>query len=100
MESNYTLDMESGPFEKLLSLAEAAEIWRVDESTIRKAIAAGKLYEGHDCRKFGKQWVITVDAMARVFNRTACKYDYMPWSDYLVELRKARAAERGKIPVS
>ena len=95
MEINYTLNMESGPFEKLLSLAEAAEIWRIDESTIRKAIAAGRLYEGLDCRKFGKQWVVTVDAMARVFNRTACKYDYMPWSNYLSELHKDRIADRG-----
>ena len=54
-------------FEGLLSLADAAKIWGINESTVRKAIAAGRLVQGRDCQKYGKQWVVTVDAMAREF---------------------------------
>ncbi len=73
----------------LLSTAEAAEIWGLEESTIRKAINQGRLIDGQDCRKFGKQWVVTVDGMARVFNRTATAHDYTPWTTYLAKLRKS-----------
>lgn len=79
----YSLDLQLGPFANLLSLAEAAEIWRIDQSTIRKAIEAGRLKPGSDCRKFGKQWVITVDAMRREFPRGSTY-----WSMYIVGLRK------------
>ena len=33
----------SDPFKELISLAEAAELWKIEESTIRKAIASGKI---------------------------------------------------------
>ena len=42
-----------------------------------------------DCRKFGKQWVVTADAMHREFG------GWEPWSKYLTDLRKARIAEQG-----
>ena len=73
----------AGPWKELLSLAEAAEIWRIEESTIRKAIAAGRLVDGRDCRKFGKQWVLTTEAMAREF-----RGGWSPWSEQKVMLRK------------
>lgn len=92
MDINYNLDMERGPFYQLLSFAEAAEIWKIDPSTLRKAVADGRLYPGVDCRKFGKQWVVTVDAMARVFSRTG-RTDFSPWSRFITSLRKARTAE-------
>ena len=46
-------------FTGLLSLHEAALIWNIDDSTIRKAIEFGRLVDGDDCCKFGKQWVVT-----------------------------------------
>lgn len=70
------------PFEELLSLAEAASIWGKEESTIRRAIAQGRLIEGEECRKFGKQWVVTVDGMAKAFCKIEGKSDYAPWSRY------------------
>lgn len=88
MDINYTLDMERGPFSQLLSFAEAAELWRIDQSTLRKAVASGKLKVGVDCRKFGKQWVVTADAMHREF-----RGGWAPWSVFLTDLRKARAEE-------
>ena len=54
-------------FDSLLSCSDAAELWHVDQSTLRKAIASGRLREGTDMVKFGKQWVITVKAMQKTF---------------------------------
>lgn len=88
MDINYTLDTERGPFAQLLSFAEAAEIWGIDQSTLRKAVAAGRLVEGRDCRKFGKQWVVTVEAMRKLYQG-----NWNPWVSFLTDLRKARAAE-------
>lgn len=48
-----------GPFQNLFSIAEAADLWCINESTLRKAIADGRMIPGKDCRKFGKQWVVT-----------------------------------------
>lgn len=57
-------------FGRLLSLADAAKMWDIDDSTIRRAIAAGKLITGIDCKKYGKQWVIAIDAMVRLYGRS------------------------------
>lgn len=81
------LDMRGGPFDELLSFAEAAEIWGVDQSALRKAVASGRLQPGRDCRKFGKQWVVTANAMHREF-----RGGWAPWAEYLVKLKKARKA--------
>lgn len=54
-------------FDDLLSLKEAAELYGREESTLRRAISNGKLVEGEDCKKFGKQWVIKKSSMERVY---------------------------------
>ena len=82
------LDLQKGRFRALLSAAEAAEIWGIDSSAIRKAIIDGRLIEGQDCRKFGKQWVVTVEAMARTFWG-----GWVPWQNYLTILREERLEE-------
>ena len=43
------------------------ELWGLNESTLRKAITYGKLVNGVDVCKFGKQWVVSVDAMKREY---------------------------------
>lgn len=58
-----------GPFADLLSAAEAADLWNIDDSAIRKAALDGRLTEGKDCKKFGKQWIITRKAMRKVFGK-------------------------------
>lgn len=55
------------PFDGLMSFADATELWGLNESTLRKAIAYGKLINGIDACKFGKQWVISVEAMKREY---------------------------------
>ena len=55
------------PFDNLMAFGDATEIWGLNESTLRKAIAYGRLVNGIDVCKFGKQWVITIDAMRREY---------------------------------
>ena len=42
-------------------------LWNLNESTLRKAITYGKLVNGVDVFKLGKQWVISVTAMKREY---------------------------------
>ena len=62
------------PFSNLLAMSDATELWHLNESTLRKAIAYGKLKEGIDVCKFGKQWVVSKDAMIREYGLPAVEY--------------------------
>lgn len=55
------------PFDGLIAFSDATQIWGLNESTLRKAIAYGKLINGQDVCKFGKQWVISYEAMNREY---------------------------------
>ena len=55
------------PFDGLLSFSDATLLWGLNESTLRKAIAYGKLVNGVDACKYGKQWVVSIDAMRREY---------------------------------
>ena len=55
------------PFDGLMAVSDATELWGLNESTLRKAITYGKLVNGVDVCKFGKQWVVSVDAMKREY---------------------------------
>lgn len=55
------------PFDGLMSFNDATTLWVLNESTLRKAITYGKLVNGIDVCKFGKQWVISMDAMKREY---------------------------------
>lgn len=57
------------PFDGLLSFKEATDRWKLNESTLRKAVVYGKLIEGQDVKKFGKQWIITQEAMEREYGK-------------------------------
>lgn len=54
-------------FDGLVALSDATELWSLNESTLRKAISYGKLVEGVDVCKFGKQWVVSMEAMQREY---------------------------------
>lgn len=56
-------------FDGLLSFNDATTMWGLNESTLRKAISYGKLINGVDVCKFGKQWIITIDAMEREYGK-------------------------------
>ena len=55
------------PFDGLMAFSDATDIWGLNESTLRKAIIYGKLVNGIDVCKFGKQWVISSNAMKREY---------------------------------
>ena len=55
------------PFDGLMAFSDATALWRLNESTLRKAISYGKLVNGVDVCKFGKQWVVSMSAMRREY---------------------------------
>lgn len=55
------------PFDGLIAFSDATELWGLNESTLRKAVTYGKLVNGVDVCKFGKQWVVSIDAMRREY---------------------------------
>ena len=57
------------PFDGLMAFTDATQLWGLNESTLRKAIAYGKLVNGVDACKYGKQWVISIDAMKREYGQ-------------------------------
>lgn len=57
------------PFDGLMAFSDATELWGLNESTLRKAITYGKLVNGVDVCKFGKQWVVSIDSMQREYGR-------------------------------
>ena len=57
----------NNPFEGLLSFKEATDLWGLNESTLRKAVAYGKLKENIDVKKFGKQWIVTKKSIEREY---------------------------------
>ena len=59
------------PFDGLMAFSDATELWGLNESTLRKAISYGKLVNGVDVCKFGKQWVVSIDAMKREYGAAA-----------------------------
>ncbi len=55
------------PFDGLMAFSDATALWGLNESTLRKAIAYGKLINGIDVCKFGKQWIVSMEAMRREY---------------------------------
>ena len=55
------------PFDGLIAFSDTTELWGLNESTLRKAISYGKLVNGVDVCKFGKQWVVSAEAMKREY---------------------------------
>ena len=55
------------PFDGLMAFSDATTMWGLNESTLRKAVVYGKLRDGIDVCKFGKQWVVSMDAMRREY---------------------------------
>lgn len=60
------------PFDGLISFSDASELWGLSESTLRKAVAYGKIVPGVGARKYGKQWIINREAMLREYGNLVC----------------------------
>lgn len=57
------------PFDGLIAFTDATQLWGLNESTLRKAIFYGKLVNGVDACKYGKQWVVSIEAMKREYGQ-------------------------------
>lgn len=57
----------SGPLYEVYTPTEAAFLWGLNESTVRKAIQNGKFKYGHDYRKAGVITFITKDALINMY---------------------------------
>ena len=66
-------EMINTAFDNLIALSDATILWGLNESTLRKAISYGKLQEGIDVMKYGKQWIITMEAMVREYGEPNTK---------------------------
>lgn len=51
----------------ILTFTEASEEWGLDSSTLRKVVKTNKLTENIDYRKSGKVWLITREAMIKLY---------------------------------
>ena len=66
----YTAITRASTMSSLMSFGDASELWGLNESTLRKAVSYGKLVNGVDVCKFGKQWVVSKAAMKRTYGET------------------------------
>ena len=62
-------ELVNTPFDNLISFKDATDLWGLNESTLRKNISYGRLKDGTDVMKFGKQWIITKEAMIRLYGK-------------------------------
>lgn len=53
----------------VMTFAEASEKWGLGESTLRSAIHSERFTEGIDYKKSGKVWLVTKEAMERVYGK-------------------------------
>jgi len=82
------------PFDGILALSDATELWGLNESTLRKAITYGKLKVGYDVCNYGKQWVVTKAAMIREYGELDGRFydDYWNSTSMVAE----KSGEYGK----
>lgn len=63
--------MENKGINNILTFTEASQKWNIDSSTLRKLVTTGKLIEDVDYRKSGNVWLITKEAMKKVYGEEA-----------------------------
>lgn len=59
--------MAKGSFEGLYTFIEVAQIYGMDDSSLRKQVARNKFIIGKDIKKMGRTWIITEQAMVKNF---------------------------------
>ena len=59
--------MANGSFDGLYTFCEAAKIYDLDDSCLRKRVARGKFVIGEDVKKMGATWIITEQALVNSF---------------------------------
>lgn len=59
--------MGNGSFKGLYTFQQVADIYGLDNSTLRKQVSTGKLINNVEVKKFGKTWLITEQSMIKHF---------------------------------
>jgi len=59
--------MNIEPIQFVMTFAEATDRWQLGVSTLRSMTGDGRLEENKDYRKSGKVWLITYDAMVKLY---------------------------------
>lgn len=54
-------------WDEMMSARQAEEKYNKRPGTLRKAISIGKFVEGVDCKKFDRDWIISVEALEREY---------------------------------
>lgn len=57
----------------VMTFAEATEKWGLGESTLRSTVRTDRLQEGIDYKKSGKVWLITFEAMLKIYGEPKIK---------------------------
>lgn len=52
----------------ILTFGEAAKLWGLDSSSLRKSVERGRFLEG-EIRKSGNVWLVTREAMERLYGK-------------------------------
>ncbi len=67
-KGNYSFLPTEPNLEDVLSFQEAAEIWGIDDSTLRKAVVSKKFYP-EEIRKTSRNYIIRRSAMERLYGK-------------------------------
>lgn len=56
-------------WDMLLDMSQAEERYKRDKSTIKRAISSGKIKEGVDCKKMGRDWVFLKKNLDEIYKK-------------------------------
>ena len=62
----YNLNIKD-KFEGLITLKDAARMFKREDSTLRRNISNGKFKEDVDCKKFGTTWVFDIESLKKAY---------------------------------
>ena len=65
--------MENNPFDDILSITEAAEMWGKETSTLRRVFTRCNFVYGVDVKRVGNQWLVRRSSMQRVYGDPVAK---------------------------
>lgn len=60
-------DVEKMLQREYITFSEASNLWNLSDATLRMAVSRGKFKEDVDYRKSGKVWLITKEAMTKIY---------------------------------
>ena len=54
---------------QLIDMSEVEKRYEREKSTIKRAISSGKIKEGIDCKKFGRDWVFLKENLDKIYKK-------------------------------